>query len=154
MHCHFSVVFHEFTHSLLLWHYCLAITVGCGGGLLDMYNMELAPVRIAGLGGETTEEELPVIDVACGYRHTLAVTEDNRVYMWGQRQWMQPRLVTGDQGVNLKRTMTSVAAGKNFSAAVDSEFHVMFFAYCVVAALVPMFDTFAFVSAMQYTYHA
>lgn len=87
---------------------------------MDMYAMEALPTLVEGLEAEGIQ----VTDVACGDTHTIVCTEDQEVFMWGNKQWLQPNLVRGDDDVMLENRIVQVAAGKNFSAVVDVHGHL------------------------------
>lgn len=54
--------------------------MGIGGGLaMDVYNIESIPVLVEAFNG------LSVKQIAAGYDHAAAVTDDGRLYMWGSR---------------------------------------------------------------------
>ena len=98
--------------------------LGHGIGLMmDTHSMENVPTRVQfdyeSVNG--IEENVQVVQVACGHRHMIALTNTGRVWLFGQRTWMKPVAIRGDDEQFLKEKIISVAAGKNMSAAVSSD---------------------------------
>eukprot|EP00462_Mataza_sp_D1_P023223 CAMPEP_0175131412 /NCGR_PEP_ID=MMETSP0087-20121206/6527_1 /TAXON_ID=136419 /ORGANISM="Unknown Unknown, Strain D1" /LENGTH=368 /DNA_ID=CAMNT_0016413697 /DNA_START=140 /DNA_END=1246 /DNA_ORIENTATION=- len=83
--------------------------------LVDMYNMEAIPSLVAYFD----DEGIAIRDVYCGNKHTVACSDDHELYQWGMGQWLTPNLVKGDDGMMNDVKIEIVAAGQNFSAAVD-----------------------------------
>lgn len=119
--------------------------LGLGANLtMDINSMEEFPVRNRNFGGAK------VVAVAAGKQHALAITDDNGVYYWGSRQFIEPERLTtldGTLGGSLPLTrppptrlpcvclrppltmtavrcagkdVVQVAAGDGFSAAVTA----------------------------------
>lgn len=96
--------------------------LGLGAGLiLDNYSMESVPTQVE------FDEDVSIQHIDVGYRHCIVVDSDNRVFRWGQSQHLQPTLIKGDDSKFLKNKIIQVAAGKNFSAAVDEYGHLFTF---------------------------
>jgi len=55
---------------------------------MDVYNIESIPVLVEAFNG------LSVKQIAAGYDHAAAVTEDGRLYMWGAKIWIEPHEMT------------------------------------------------------------
>jgi alpha-tubulin suppressor-like RCC1 family protein len=110
--------------SVYTWGRNDAGQLGLGVGLtFDTHSMESVPTRVE-FDYESTdgeEEQVHVDEVACGHRHMIARTVEGRVFTWGQRIWMKPVLVRGDDSKFLAEKITHVAAGKNMSAAIRSD---------------------------------
>eukprot|EP00474_Spongospora_subterranea_P008941 CRZ09399.1 hypothetical protein [Spongospora subterranea] len=87
--------------------------LGIGGSSnLDMFALEPVPTLIEAFNDQK------IADVSCSDRHTVACTDDGRVYVWGDRQWMSPyELSSSDLG---NAPVVQVAAGHNFSAILTS----------------------------------
>ena len=98
--------------------------LGHGGGLiLDQYSMESAPLRVE-FDFETAgshEEDVQVQQCATGHRHMLARTRTGQVYLFGMRTWIKPVRVRGDDDSFSRCRVVDVAAGNNYSAAVDDD---------------------------------
>lgn len=84
---------------------------------MDIHNIETVPTQCEVI--KDLKEK--VIDVACGERHTLALTAEGETWMWGLSQWLVPELVRGDDNVLLGMNITQIAACNNVSAVVDEE---------------------------------
>lgn len=96
--------------------------LGLGAGLiLDTYSMESVPSQVE------FDEDVTITNVDVGYRHCIVVDSENRVFRWGQAQHLQPTLVKGDDSRFLRNKIVQVAAGRNFSAAVDEHGHLFTF---------------------------
>jgi alpha-tubulin suppressor-like RCC1 family protein len=88
------------------------------GFAMDMNNMESIPTKVDGF------DDMKVLDVACGATHTLALTEDHNVWIFGNGQWLQPFLCKGDDGTLEASTVQLVAGGNLFSLAADGHGHL------------------------------
>ncbi|KAG3120740.1 hypothetical protein PI124_g1442 [Phytophthora idaei] len=92
--------------------------LGIGGGLaMDVYNIESIPVLVEAFNG------LSVKQIAAGYDHAAAVTEDGRLYMWGAKIWIEPHEMTA---VNDYK-MTQVACGRQYTVALTDDGKVFTF---------------------------
>jgi E3 ubiquitin-protein ligase HERC2 len=91
-----------------------------GGVSMDVYAMEPAPALV------DTLQDHKVVDVAVGERHMTCVTDDGRLYLWGNRAWPSPYLLEGDEGSLANIHFTNVVAGNKFSAAIDRDNGSMF----------------------------
>ncbi|KUF97957.1 hypothetical protein AM588_10010424 [Phytophthora nicotianae] len=92
--------------------------LGIGGGLaMDVYNIESIPVLVEAFNG------LQVKQIAAGYDHAAAVTEDGRLYMWGAKIWIEPHEMTA---VN-EHKMTQVACGRQYTVALTDDGKVFTF---------------------------
>eukprot|EP00644_Phytophthora_capsici_P013878 jgi/Phyca11/535691/estExt2_fgenesh1_pg.C_PHYCAscaffold_400059 len=82
--------------------------LGIGGGLaMDVYNIESIPVLVEAFSG------LSVKQIAAGYDHAAAVTEDGRLYMWGAKIWIEPHEMTA---VN-EHKVVQVACGRQYTGS-------------------------------------
>lgn len=110
--------------SVYTWGRNDAGQLGLGVGLtFDTHSMESVPTRVE-FDYESTdgeEEQVNVSEIACGHRHMVALTAEGRVFTWGQRVWMKPVLMRGDDEAFLKNKITHIAAGKNMSAAIRTD---------------------------------
>lgn len=102
---------------LFMWGRNDAQQLAQSESLLEFNNMEAVPCQIELF----EEEDLAVKDVSCGDKHTTAVTEDGHVYIWGNNQWTQPFLVSGDDGFMLDNEILTCGAGNRYSAATDGD---------------------------------
>uniref|UniRef100_A0AAV1UXL0 RCC1-like domain-containing protein n=1 Tax=Peronospora matthiolae TaxID=2874970 RepID=A0AAV1UXL0_9STRA len=92
--------------------------LGIGGGLaMDVYNIESIPVLVEAFNG------LSVKQIAAGYDHAAAVTEDGRLYMWGAKIWIEPHEMTA---VN-EHKVVQVACGRQYTAALTDDGKVFTF---------------------------
>ncbi|KAF4146374.1 Regulator of chromosome condensation (RCC1) repeat [Phytophthora infestans] len=92
--------------------------LGIGGGLaMDVYNIESIPVLVEAFNG------LLVKQIAAGYDHAAAVTEDGRLYMWGAKIWIEPHEMTA---VN-EHKMTQVACGRQYTVGLTDDGKVFTF---------------------------
>ncbi|CAH0473955.1 unnamed protein product [Peronospora belbahrii] len=86
--------------------------LGIGGGLaMDVYNIESIPVLVEAFNG------LSVKQVAAGYDHAAAVTEDGRLYMWGAKIWIEPHEMTAMN----EHKVVQVACGRQYTAALTDD---------------------------------
>jgi len=82
--------------------------LGVGSTGLDMNNLESIPTKV-NLSG--------VQSVSCGSGHSLAITEDGKLYGWGMKRKMVPDLVHVDGDVKFVTT----ACGDKLSVAISDE---------------------------------
>ncbi|TDH73138.1 uncharacterized protein CCR75_008441 [Bremia lactucae] len=86
--------------------------LGIGGGLaMDVYNIESIPVLVDAFYGLTVKQ------IAAGYDHAAAVTEDGRLYMWGAKIWIEPHEMTAVS----EHKMVQVACGRQYTAALADD---------------------------------
>lgn len=89
--------------------------LGIGGNQsMDVYAMEKYPIAVEGLDGQK------VAQISAGSGHTLAVTEDGKLFQWGMRSGM----MSPEEVIVLSRENVKVkycAAGSNFSACVSKD---------------------------------
>lgn len=105
--------------------------LGLGAGLtLDTYSMESVPSEVefdlssdASITDDTIDD-FRLQDIDCGYRHAVCVDNHHHVWYWGQNKNFTPLLIKGDDSKFLKNDIVRVAAGKNFSAAIDKHGHL------------------------------
>ena len=100
-----------------------------GNGERAQEDMILALTSLA-----TFSEEVTVTSIAAGRRHMLALTEDGRLFTWGNNDVHQlGRDGAGDCTtpteliLNEEDTVRFITANYNVSAAIDSEGHVYLF---------------------------
>lgn len=109
---------------MLIYLFVVVLTVttenqlGIGGGLaMDVYNIESIPVLVEAFNG------LSVKQIAAGYDHAAAVTEDGRLYMWGAKIWIEPHEMTA---VN-EHQVVQVACGRQYTVALTDDGRVFTF---------------------------
>lgn len=113
-----SIALKKDTGELYAWGY------NFDGELGDGTNTNRnAPVAVTGLGG------VVIVAVDCGWRHNLAVTNDGKLYAWGDGDDGQlgnggtagsnvPLLVSGPWGT---KKIVSASAGSSHSLALDED---------------------------------
>ncbi|OZJ04137.1 hypothetical protein BZG36_02837 [Bifiguratus adelaidae] len=92
-------------------------------GFSKSQSIQDVPEEFAPLTGET------IVDVACGTDHALALTDDGKVYGWGNgeqnqigRRILERRKLNGlDPQLTSLRNITMIASGSYHSLAVDTE---------------------------------
>lgn len=84
---------------------------------MDVYNIESIPVLVEAFNG------LSVKQIAAGYDHAAAVTDDGRLYMWGSKIWIEPHEMTA---VN-EYKMVQVACGRQYTVALSENGEVFTF---------------------------
>ncbi|TMW68440.1 hypothetical protein Poli38472_005908 [Pythium oligandrum] len=92
--------------------------LGIGGGLaMDFYNMEAIPTPVEFFRGRN------VVQIAAGYDHTAAVTDDGTLFMWGSKLWLEPHEMTILKGEKI----VQVACGREYTVALSDEGKVFTF---------------------------
>ncbi|KAI9906373.1 hypothetical protein PsorP6_003373 [Peronosclerospora sorghi] len=92
--------------------------LGIGGGLaMDVYNIESIPVLVEAFNGMSVKQ------IAAGYDHAAAVTEDGRLYMWGAKIWIEPHEMTAVR----EHKIVQVACGRQYTAALTDDGKVFTF---------------------------
>jgi len=119
--------------SLFTWGKDDQQQLGLGPGMtLDMNSVVLAPCLVEQWELEHLDIENDTItvdpqkrpkikSVACGSQHTLALTENGRVFFWGAKGEIIPQLVRGNASEFNTIKISAIAAGKKFSAVVDDQ---------------------------------
>lgn len=69
---------------------------------------------------DATGAKVEIKQMACGYKHALAVAADGHVYRWGQTLYLVPTLMSGDNGWMKSISFSSTAGGNAFSALLLS----------------------------------
>ncbi|CAI5712013.1 unnamed protein product [Peronospora destructor] len=92
--------------------------LGIGGSLaMDVYNIESIPVLVEAFNGVSVKQ------IAAGYDHAAAVTEDGRLYMWGAKIWIEPHEMTAMN----EHKVVQVACGRQYTAALTADGKVFTF---------------------------
>lgn len=84
---------------------------GAGAGFsVDVYAMEPIPMPVEGL-----LEGRKVVKVDAGHSHTAAITEQGELFIWGNKLYHQPELMTNIHDV------VDVACGQDYTIALDDQ---------------------------------
>ena len=88
---------------------------------MDIHSMESFPVLVDAFAGAR------VTQVAAGYDHAAAVTDNGRLYMWGSKLWIEPHEMTILKDENI----VSVACGRRYTAALSGKALVKYHVCCL-----------------------
>ena len=81
----------------------------------DMHSAERYPRKIPFF--ET--ERIGIKDIACGENHLVAVAENGAIYYWGDRNWLEPHVVSLPEANGGLKGIVKIAAGAKYSFALS-----------------------------------
>jgi len=81
----------------------------------DMHSAERYPRKIPFF--ET--ERIGIRDVACGENHVVAIAENGAIYYWGDRNWLEPHVVSLPEANGGLKGIIKIAAGSKYSFALS-----------------------------------
>jgi alpha-tubulin suppressor-like RCC1 family protein len=81
----------------------------------DMHSAERYPRKIPFF----ESERIGIKDVACGENHVVAVAQNGAIYYWGDRNWLEPHVVSLPEANGGLKGIVKIAAGAKYSFALS-----------------------------------